>query len=171
MGLAIKFFCAILVIGFAGLFVLKKPDGTPWLSLDEFMPDTKGITSSTNDIVSKAKGMLDNDQPTTTANTSGGVYRWKDKNGQWQFSDQPPTANIAAEKIDVSGDLNRDIAEKFTPPETKPSATTASTANTPGTNVIPSTLSPEKVEKLMQDANNIQNLMDNRQKKLEKQLQ
>lgn len=164
MGLMIKFFCALLVIGLVGLFVLKKPDGSPWLSIADFTPDTTLIKNDALSLINKVKKTTASD---TGEKKQGGIYRWKDANGQWQFSDTAPT-DQTAETITVSGNLNSDLSEKYTPPKKpenkivdKPEASNS---------IIPSTLSPEKISKLMKDANNVQQLMDERASQMEKQL-
>ncbi len=172
MGLMIKLCCTLLVIGFAGLFVLKKPDGTPWLSLDDFIPNSTEIISDTTTLLNNAKnlsGMADSaTENSDTPKNSSGIYRWKDKNGQWQFSDTPPE-NQEAESITVTGHLNSDLAEKVVP-TTSVSTETSATSDS-GKTLLPTTISPDKVKKLIEDANNVQQLMDDRQSQIDQYTQ
>lgn len=172
MNLMLKLICFVFVLGFAGLFVLKKPDGTPWLSTSDLMPDTKNLSADAMSLLNAAKKQTTTDSTATAANTmssNSGVYRWKDEHGQWQFSDTPP-AHIQAEMMQVTGDLNKDIAEKYTPPEKQEEASIDAPATATESSVLPTSLSPEKVSKLIKDANNIQQLMDDRGSQIESQL-
>jgi hypothetical protein len=172
MGLIIKLFCFVLVAGLAGLFVLKKPDGSPWLSVDAFMSDTQTIGSNMRDLMNKVKNTTANSEENTSNNNNRNksIYRWKDVKGQWQFSDIPPTDQVA-ETILVSGNLNKDIAEKYTPPEEKTVETNNNEDDqSQNANIMPTTLSPEKISKLINDTKNIQKLMDDRSTQLNKQL-
>ncbi len=162
MGLMIKLFCAILVIGLAGLFVLKKPDGTPWLSASDFIPNTDGISADAKALLNKVSS------ENTSTNKSGDVYRWKDKNGQWRYSDTPPD-NQTAENISVSGNLNSDLAEKA-PKPTVSTQTEETETSKKATSILPATLSQDQVSKLIEDTNNVQQLIDDRQSQLEQRL-
>lgn len=115
MSLIIKFFCFLLALGLAGLFVLKEPDGSPWLSIDEFIPNTQALIANTLSLANKTKQMVEKKAVNDTNNNNDNIYRWEDDSGQWQYSDTPPT-NHTVESIHVSGNLNSDIVEKFTPP-------------------------------------------------------
>ena len=42
------------------------------------------------------------------------AYRWKDKHGQWQLSDQPPTGNIKYEIVEYHKDTNVIPTERLT---------------------------------------------------------
>lgn len=175
MNLMIKFFCFLLILGLAGLFVLKKPNGSPWLSIDDFIPNTQGISKSITSLLNSAKNTPTNNT-TETSNTQAisdsGVYRWKDANGQWQFSDTPPEGT-QAEAMHVSGNLNSDLAEEYVPPkeEEEDNTVISTTDPTAGNSLLPASLSPDKISTLMKDTQNIQKIMDDRTSQIEKQLQ
>jgi len=165
MGLIIKLICFVLVLGVAGLFFIKKPDGNPWLSIDELIPDTSSIKRSISDampdqVVGGTDGSFLDDKVS--------VYKWKDAEGNWQFSDKPP-AGIDAKQVLVGTDVNRDLA-----PLPPPTRTPASPAPQSGKAMLikdggfsPTTISSDKVSKLVDDANGVQELMDNRKKELD----
>ncbi len=168
MSLFVKFFSFLIVIGIAGLFVLKKPDGTPWLSLHDFMPDTSSIKRSISDVIpEKASG------GGVRENVS--VYRWKDSDGNWQFSDTPPD-DIQTEQVLVNTEVNRDLAPI-------PSQSSNAILGSPlgsqkkgnaalirDHKISPTTVSPSDIPTLINDANDVQELMDNRQDQLDSAL-
>ncbi len=158
MSLMIKFFCFLLVIGFAGLFILKKPDGTPWLSLDDFVPDTSSIKQTLDDAIPN--------QIIGGSNENVTVYKWKDNEGNWQFSDTPPQG-LNAEQVLVSTDVNRDLAP---PPPTNPTITKEKKGKAfliKDSGTSPTTLSPDKISTLIDDAKNVQNLVDEHKRQLD----
>ena len=174
MSLFIKVLFVILILGFAGLFVFKKADGTPILAMHELRPKVTSFISSAQQIVGKIKNFKPSAPETIDNNELGlpqekkaksNIYRWQDSNGQWQFSDTPPK-NQSAESINVSGDLNRDLVDTYAPSEEPKEVSTANAASSPG--ISPMTISPKELSKLIEDANNIQQLSDERAAKLEK---
>jgi hypothetical protein len=175
MSLPIKVFSAVLILGCAGLFVLKKPDGTPILSANEFLPDINALVADAKKLIANAKNstssignsLANNPEKNTQENTEKtaqaqpNIYRWRDSDGQWQFSDTPP-ANQAAEAMNVSGNLNKDLVATYEPPKEPETENAATSNNSSATNLTPMTVSPEKISKLIEDANNIQKLVDDR---------
>ena len=162
MGLIIRFFSFLLVLGIAGLFFIKKPDGSPWLSLEQFKPDIS---------VSAVKGVIDDVGPSQLAENKGDtvqVYRWKDTEGNWQYSDTPPS-NINAEQVLVNTNLNRDLVPEFnaSPKVEKTSGGGKAFLIRNGGTPSPTTVSPNNVGQLVEDAKNVQNLVNDRAKQLE----
>lgn len=166
MKLIIKFFCFILVLGVGGLFFINKPDGTPWLSLADLTPDI-----SLNSVKSSIDEMVPDQL--TGADSAGAVpvYRWQDAEGNWQYSDTPPPG-LEVQQVMVGTDLNRDLAPEFSP-QTKVGDQSSggkayfikdSSNPSPSSNNV---ANPTQVTKLINDAKNVQKLMDNRQKQLE----
>jgi hypothetical protein len=170
MKLIVTLFSLLLVMGMAGLFVLKKPDGSPWFSLQDFVPSLSvdSIKSSVSEVLPKQTlGGGDSDAVT--------VYRWQDAEGAWQYSDKPPE-NLSAEMVIVETDLNRDLV-----PELKPSEKKLKQSSGPNVRVIkdsrsandgvPTLLSPDKVQSLIGDAKNVQKLVDEHAAKQREQLE
>ena len=164
MSLIIKLFAFLLVLGLAGLFVLKDPNGQPFLNAKDFIPDTNSISASVEQVLPEK----------ISGSDSATVYRWQDANGNWQFSDKPP-ANITAEELIVETHLNSDIAPPA--PASRPAQPSTNSGRAifigdsnkpkPG---IGTTTSPENIKQLIDDANNVQGLMDERSKQLENAL-
>ena len=74
MKLFSKLMLLILVAGIAGLFFIKKPNGSPWLDWRDFIP-------------SQVTQALKKPDPT--------LYRWQDEKGNWQYGDTPPEDQAA----------------------------------------------------------------------------
>ena len=160
MRLAIKFFTFVLVLGLAGPFLLKKPDGTPWMDARELIPDVQSWGRELTAWWEKTKHKA----PESVGGGGGKpteVYRWRAEDGSWQFSDKPPVQGTA-ETITV--DPNANLIEGLPEPEPEPEKE----AKEPGINMpMPMTISPDKVKKLKEDAESIQQLMDERARKLD----
>lgn len=131
--------CLILVLGVGGLFFLKSPNGTPWLSIDDLKPKhvtldlppsqsvTKSLKDSIDDLVSSTVKFSErNGAKNSTDRPSEKifVYRWQDEQGAWHFSDSlPATHELGASSVqsmEVSGDLNRDLVASFNEPSLAP---------------------------------------------------
>jgi len=99
------------------------------------------------------------------------VYKWRDKEGAWHFSNQPPPEGVASSVITYRSDTNITQAPKApaeptpTTPASKPAATPPADSNVP---LLPIT-DPERVKQLIDDAKNVQQLLDNRQQQMEQQ--
>jgi hypothetical protein len=173
MGLYIKLLLAILILGLAGLFVLKKPDGTPILSFDELVPDVSALIYRAQALIAtvknietlKAQVTAESEVGHQKNNTRSDIYRWKDRSGQWQFADTPPS-DVAAETIDISGNLNRDLVAAYQ--LRKESNELPKNHDGSSSGLSPMTVSPDKIPTLIEDANKIQKLMDDRSSTLEK---
>lgn len=96
------------------------------------------------------------------------VYKWQDKKGEWHFSNQPPPAGVASSVKTYRSDVNITQAPPLI--ESKP-APPDKTAPLPETTspLLPIT-DPERVKQLIEDARNVQGLVNNRQQKLDAQI-
>ena len=117
----------------------------------------------------------DTSQPSTTADENNAektdpnsirVYKWQDASGTWQFSNEPPPEGVARSVKIYRTDAN---ITQSTKPEPPPAEETADTADIPTTAapLMPIT-DPERVKKLMEDAKNVQNLLDQHQQSIDK---
>lgn len=154
----------LLVLGIAlmGLFVLKQPNGSTWISLDNLLPSTLGIEQKVKVTTSQLKIFYDSITSEESENVK--VYRWKDANGNWSYSDKPSTT-IDNEELS----LNPDDVLVF-PVLDSSNNNSEPWSDEKNTDIFPSPtfISPSKVLELYKDANNVQKLMDDRQQKLSK---
>jgi hypothetical protein len=170
---------AIVVIGIAGLFFLKRPDGRPWLSVQDFVPNADQISEqvknawpNTNDANNAATSASDAElAPGVSKVNSGGttVYRWRDEFDNWVYSDTPPTAqqlgNRQAETVTIAPNPNVMPSNNST---ANPLPATPDTAQSTGFKVpLPLTVSPSDASKLVDDAKAVQELLKQRQENME----
>ncbi|MBD1583955.1 DUF4124 domain-containing protein [Pseudoalteromonas sp. S16_S37] len=163
----------VMLVGVGSLFILKKPDGTPWLSFDAV---TKQVKQKTNTLLDDAKRNLDtvteHTTPHTTPHTtgssqSGAIYKWQDANGNWVYSDKPNTQGksqthtLDPSRVTIMAAEDTSILNELA----------AKKAQIDNQLKNPSALNPNDVKKLMQDAKNIQKLMDERTKRLDKAIE
>lgn len=92
MKLFIKLLMFLVVLALAAPFFMKKPDGSPMLTLQSI-----GLKS----VVDKVDAVKHEVSVPKTAQ----VYRWQDEKGVWHYSDQAQTT--AAEKHQVNISQNR----------------------------------------------------------------
>ena len=143
----------LLAIAFAGPMLMKKPDGTPFLEspLDLFSSDSKGTSSGQSSI-----------------NSSQSFYKWQAEDGTWHYSDQPQAGqNIETVTVNTNTNLIQGLRmekEEEKEPEEAKAEVKEETSSIP----LPMTVPFEKVSQMLDDANNLQQVMDDRNKKVEK---
>ena len=142
----IKLMIFIVIIACVGLFFIKGPDGTPLLSIEEFMADLSPANFSASDLLPSAvQSAAESSAPAITK-----VYRWQDENGVWQFSDNP-NDEPGAEVMELDGKIN--TIESVAPQPKKKSP-----AGIPGV----ATVSPAQAGQLIDTVKNLQENIDQR---------
>ncbi len=164
MKLYVKFLFFILLLAVAGLFFIHKPDGQPWLSADDFIPDVSGWMAQASNMLHGAERQLDK---ATSSDPNAGktkVYKWRDSAGNWHLSDKPiGAAGGRDEVMHVDPDTNLVGGMRESTAEVEQSRSDGVSNTVP----LPMTVSPDKVGKLIDDAKAVQDLMDNRSKQLD----
>jgi hypothetical protein len=143
---------ALVVIAFAGPMLMKKPDGTPFIEspLDLFS------TSSTGSQKNESSSL-----------TTQSFYKWQDEDGTWHYSDQPQAGQkIETVTVNTNANLIQGLRlekkKEQVVEEKKPAPKAESSALS-----LPMTVPMEKVSKMLEDAANMQQVMDNRTKQIE----
>lgn len=85
----------IVIIALLGLFVLKKPDRQPWLIVDDLSIDTQEIEKKVVYYSNKFLAFYENFIKEGDSQVK--IYRWKDSNGNWSYSDDPNSATHSEE--------------------------------------------------------------------------
>ncbi len=159
----------ILILALMGLFVLKKPTGQAWLTIDDVLPKTlmidKEIKSITDKLSIAYENITTNKDSLTEQSNEVKIYRWKDSNGNWVYSDK---LKNSVESEEVLLDPNDVIVLPAFEVSTNNSPNSYSPQK--GNKASPSSLTapPSKVLNLYKDANNVQKLMDERQHNISK---
>lgn len=98
------------------------------------------------------------------------VYKWQDAAGEWHFSNQPPPTGIKGSVETYRSDVNITQAP---PPPVAPAEEVAeqgaSDIPTSAAPLLPIT-DPERVKQLIEDAKNVQGLVNSRQQTIDQQL-
>jgi hypothetical protein len=146
----------LIALAFAGPMLMKKPDGTPFMEspLDYFSSETTGTNSRQSNI-----------------NSSHSFYKWQDENGTWHYSDQPQEGqNI--ETVTVNTNTNLIQGLRIEKEEEKESGKDKEEGKAEISSIpLPMTVPFEKVSQMLEDANNLQQVMDDRNNKIEKAIQ
>lgn len=153
----------IAIIALAGLFVFKQPNGQAWLSLDDLLPNTQIINEKIDIVTKKVSEVFDNNQAEIDNKVK--VYRWKDSNGNWSYSDKPD-ASMKNEEIQFDPENIIKLPSIDVPSVNLSNTNSKVKQGSESSNTL--LTSPSKVVELYKDANNVQTLMDARQKKLSK---
>ncbi len=164
MKLIIKLLFVLLFLGVAGLFVLKSPDGNPIISTEKIALKVKSISEDSKNMAYSLDKNLNLNNNTGEVE----VYRWKDSQGKWQYSNVDPE-NKHAKKVEQQINIIPSKPKKAA--LTKPShAKTKEQKPSPLNGISPTTISPDKISKLIDDAKNVQQLMDKRMPQIDAEL-
>lgn len=172
MKLFIKLLVLFVILALAGPFFLKKPDGTPWMTIDQIVPNFSGVGSwwaKTKNQASK----LSAEAGQAAGNEYFGqtqVYKWRAPDGSWRYSDKPPVdqsqlQGSAAGVETIYVDPNTNMIQGL-PEEPEPVAEEAETAETPAI-PLPMTVSPTQAKELINEAHKVKELMEQRNNALE----
>lgn len=140
----------LLVGGFVLPFFIKGPNGQPIMSISDFIPEKPDLNALNLNV-------LDSSSET---NSVQNFYRYKDTNGNWQYTDQPPVEGVEYELVGVDTNINTINAVKPAPKQE-----VAPSAQAPGVAGY-----VEGMQNVVKDAENVQNLMDERQSRLQESL-
>jgi len=158
----------ILILALTGLFVLKKPNGQAWFTVDDLLPNASVIDEEIKSIAGKLLVVYENF--TTEENSQVGqgsevkIYRWKDSNGNWSYSDKSRTSDDSEEVF-----LDPNDVVVVLPPFKAASNDLPSLKSFKKDDKLspsPLTTSPSRILDLYKDANNVQKLMDERQQNI-----
>lgn len=155
---------ALVAIAFAGPLLMKNPDGTALLEL----PLVSSLSQSSPPVSSITSSSLFN----TDSNPEQSFYKWQDDDGTWHYSDQAP-ADRSSKTVTVNTNTNliqglrAGKATTNTVTNVSSVPKNASSNSTMPSIPLPMTIPVEKLHKVIEDAHNIQNIMDNRVKQLE----
>ncbi|GAA6151160.1 hypothetical protein [Pseudoteredinibacter isoporae] len=163
MRLFLTLLILLLVVALAAPYVLKRPDGQPWMDASELSPDIQ-----VNGSYEKAKlelyrwwHGLRRDLFADRQSGKTRAYRWQDSEGNWHLSDTPnPAGN--SEELWVDPNVNL-MPATLLPVEEEKNTTQGEPSSVP----LPMTVSPGQAQQLMQDAQKIQGLVDKRYEQLD----
>lgn len=164
MKLFVKLIFAALFLAVALPFtVLKGKDGRPLMSIGDLkMPNIS---------LPKVPDAIDVPKIPGNGGRKDIIYQWRDADGVMQFTTQPPPAGIeySAKGYDPNTNLIQSV--EIAPQPSSEGLNSESEQNqgnrVEGLSDIGSPYSPEKIEKLIDDANNVQKLLNDRMKQQE----
>ena len=132
---------------------------------EQSMAPLQKATAVLRSLFSSSSDLEGSDKPDPTQGSTTRVYKWQDADGNWQFSNQPPAEGVASSSRVYRSDTN--VTQAVTP-RASASEPTSSPEKTPAmaSPLMPIT-DPGRVRQLVDDARNVQGLIDQRQQDLE----
>lgn len=97
------------------------------------------------------------------------VHKWQDSAGEWHFSNQPPPAGIKGSIETYRNDVNITQAPPVVEVAPEPVEQASDGIPTTASPLLPIT-DPDKVKQLIEDAKNVQKLVNDRQKNIEQHI-
>jgi hypothetical protein len=148
--------CVLVAIAFAESMLLKKPDGSAFIDFPVDFLSTN-LTGSKNNESSNM--------------TSQSFYKWQNEDNTWYYSGQP----IAGKNIEtVTVNTNTNLIQGSRREKNKELAVIGEKSKLKSESLampLPMTVPIEKISKMLQNANNIQQLMDDRNQQIEQAIQ
>lgn len=142
----------LLLIAAMGLpFFIDNKNGEPMLSL----PSTEGLLNTESATSAIAPAL-----PSTTK-----VFKWKDENGVWHYTDQAPKGNANVETVEVNSRTN--IIQGLNIAEPNESTNTAADISANMTPPDADFLSLERAKNIMSDAKLARQAMEQRNQQLQ----
>ena len=140
----IKWVIIAVLLACGGLFFVEGPDGAPLMTLDKLLESLPGSPSE----------MLPGKDVIPAAPVVTRIYKWKDKDGVWQFSNLAADEE-GAEIMEIDNQIN--IVQAFEPAE-------AVAVKKKVPKAIPGvmTVSPQEAADLLDTVNNLQETIDQR---------
>ncbi len=204
--LFVKLMIFLVVLALAGPFVLRGPDGRPFLTLNDLkLPSFRlpQLTAPATPAQPAAEpqqwiqwanqpaGPLNPDQLTREQlavldirEQDNIFYRWQDANGVWQFSRAPNrnTTNLVVRtdpNANVLQSMSQEAIDRAFGREPPPASDNSITRNNPLANgqglenslPVPITVPVTEIPKLLDQAKDVQKIMEQRVKQMEKQIQ
>ena len=147
----------IFIIGLLGL-ALATPYIMQQTGVVPGVVPGKGSAAATGDLLSSFTPDI-----LSTNDTRQIFYKWQDVKGTWHFGDTPPKGTTA---IEVSVDTAANVLRPVAAPEA-PAADTKTSTGASSIVPLPMTVNPAQIGKLIDDAKNVQHLMDDRVKSVD----
>ncbi len=149
----VKLTMMLLILLLGGLLIIKGPDGEPLLEIEDFLDDAEETFQD----------LVPDESPFDTGSSSvTRVYKWKDDNGVWQFSNMP-VERQDAELLEFDGQINiiRSIDVS--------TSSQGSTEVQGSIEAIPGvmTVSPEQAADMIKTVTNLQETVDQRKADLD----
>jgi hypothetical protein len=169
---------ALLLFIVVGMpMLLPGPDGKPLMKPSDWIPTGKSLSTipsqfsrffgNIKDVVEQGRDGLEGFAGDSISSESGKLFKWKDQQGQWHFTDTPGVDAVSQFEIDLP-----EVANVVEPPPQMPErkSNSANAPSMPGGIPLPTTVSPADIPKLIENAKNVQGLMDQRSEQLKKML-
>jgi len=152
MKLLVKLLISVLVIGILLPFtILKGTDGKPLLSLTDLQsPDMPKLPETIDSLGGESQDGKEV------------IYKWTDGEGNLQFSNSPPPEGIEYTVKDYDPNLNVIEAVRAEPDEPVTISESQPKKEVTSLEQVGNPYSPEKIEKLFEDAKNIEKLLSQR---------
>jgi len=150
----------LLILSIGSLFVLKSPKGKPWLNISDFY-DAHAISKKAidfkNTLFNRAGSLISEESDPS-------IYKWQDEQGIWHYSDkEQPNGKVWIKPQNLT------VIPAIEPLEKEAVKSYTSEKKLNGSEL--STKSVNKVKDLLNDTHNVQELMNNRTKNIDKQLE
>ena len=185
MKLFLKLMLFLVVLACAGPFFLKGPDGKPLMSLQQFqgttlMASIQGWLSHWMQPSAASNNPENTNKAIKMSRVFSKVYKWRGSDGSWHYSDMNLSETNQGQEMYINPNANvlhlsdpkaaekTNAAKNFSNSESNPNKISDNSALT--SSGIPSTIPLNQVPQLIEQAKQVQGLVDQRQKQYDQLL-
>lgn len=149
----IKLMILVVALACVAPFFIKGPGGKPLMTIDKLL-----VNEQRHSALSAAK----------TKPEKVKVYKWKDKDGVWQFSNMPVDVE-GVQVMELEGAINIMPAATAKPERVAERAVQSKSPSIPSGigGISPDSISPEKVKQAMETATHLQETIDKRKEDID----
>lgn len=161
----------MMFLSLLGLLVLPMfivgPNGKPLMSVDDWLPgdiSASGVGKKLIKTWNKASDSVQHGTGLDLSVDTPKLYKWKDASGHWQFSNEPPPADVTQVQVQDMPQMGN-VMQPVTPRE---QLDADGGGSGPGFKLgFPTTVPVKDIPKLVNDAKKLQKTADLRQKALD----
>lgn len=151
-----------ILLGGPQLLYPDKPDANIKSEAETFLSKARDALMNGDVLPS-----LDSKPLSTDSEGSSNLYRWQDENGQWHFSNIPPEqGDKTGADATVQVSQLPEAVNSIPPPPKMPASSASSAVSNPRV-PAPTTVNPMDIPKLLEQAKNLQGLMDQRSQQID----
>lgn len=176
----IKLLLPLLVMAFVVPMIMPGPNGHPVMTWQDWLPSTASVQhwhATLTSMWNRIAGSVEQTTGLDVAPAPTQLYKWKDANGNWHFTDRadmvdsnaaraplPTAVNTMAPPPVIKHDATTSIWSQGSNPHALPAQTSSqSSFSLP----LPATIPADKIPQLIDDAKKLQQISDDRAKQLD----
>ena len=169
----IKLMALLLIMAIAGPFFIKGPDGRPLMPWPQWRWSTlASVLASVKHLIQPQPGpaSVSNSEDKDKKSTFTKIFKWQDAEGTWHYSDMNTNMSHTSQELYLNPNANVVHLQLPKKTEAEQNKSKVNNQKTLNSSVIPSTIPLSQVPQLVEQAQQVQGLLEERQKQYDQLL-